>query len=24
LAIEFGSIDDLKRIVKEIGVDAEY
>ena len=24
IAIEFGSIDDLKRIVKEIGVDAEY
>ena len=24
IAIEFGSIDDLKRIVKEIGVEAEY
>ena len=24
IAIEFGSLDDLKRIVKEIGVDAEY
>lgn len=24
LAIEFGSLDDLKRIIKEIGVDAEY